>query len=133
MLSLFFIILAGFCNAIMDTIQFRYDRSIFNKYFEKWSNPILSWKNKWKNGNREEGERFIGSSTFFVWTTDLWHFAQSFMITFFCIAAICYSPIFSIFNNFLDLILDLAILKIAFSLSFEFCWSILFKKNGTSI
>lgn len=125
MLSILFIALAGICNAVMDIIQFKFSISIFNKYtdLKQWADPKLSWRNKWKNGDPKQGENFPGSSTMFVWTTDLWHFAQSFMITFFCLAIVFYEPFWPFPQGNLDLLLDLFILKFTFSISFEVFWS----------
>ena len=44
----------------------------------KGLNPLFwdkhkSWRNKWKGGVAANGEKFFGSSTFLVWTTDAWH------------------------------------------------------------
>lgn len=65
---------SGYSKAIMDIIAHKYESSIFtrkkNNFF--W-NPYFSWRNKWKNGNKKEGEAFLGSSTIFVWYTDAWH------------------------------------------------------------
>ena len=121
MISVIFIILAGICNAVMDIIQFKFQGSVFIKFpkLKQWADPKLSWRNKWKDGDPSQGERFFLSSTVFVWITDLWHFAQSFMISFFVLAAIFYNPIF-------NYIIDFIILKIAFSLSFELFWGHIF-------
>ena len=66
--------ISGAAEALMDTLQFHYDRSFFirleNQTF--WR-PDLSWKNKWKDGDPQLGERFLGSSTLFVGLTDGWH------------------------------------------------------------
>lgn len=64
---------AAVADAIMDKLQFHYDKSIFldksvNQLF--WD-PRESWKNKWKEDLKTE--RFLGSSTIFVFTTDAWH------------------------------------------------------------
>tara|TARA_Y100000401_G_C8325855_1_gene228230 strand:+ start:8446 stop:8835 length:390 start_codon:yes stop_codon:yes gene_type:complete len=129
MITLSCIILAGISNAIMDKISFHYDNSIFkNTSIEQWANPKLSWKNKWKNGDRKNGERFIGSSTIFVWTTDLWHLAQSFMITFFCLGIVFYQPFIDIGISWLNLIIDFIIYKTTFSLVFELFFSKIFKR-----
>ena len=119
------IILAGICNAIMDIIQFKFQASIFIKFpkIKQWSDPQLSWKNKWKNGDPGQGEKFPGSSTIFVWTTDLWHFSQSFMISFFVLAVIFYSPIY-------NYIVDFIILKFLFSLFFEIFWDYVLKNKN---
>lgn len=120
MISIGFIVLAAISNAIMDNVLFHYYKSIFkNSRFEQWSNADISWMNKWKNGDITQGERFPFSSTIFVWTTDLWHFAQSLMITFFVLAAIFYSPTISFDNYIIEVVVSLVVLKATFSLTFE--------------
>ena len=129
MISLVLVMLAGMCNAIMDIIQFKYNQSIFSTYpsLDQWANPMTSWRNKWKDGINLKGERFPFSSTVFVWVTDLWHFGQSFMITFFVLAAIFYSPIISFDNYIIEVVVSLAILKGGFSITFELFWSKILK------
>ena len=115
--SYILIIIAGVLNAIMDKIQFHWDKSIFSKIKNpkliKWCNPSNSHTNKWKNGNWYEGEKFLGSSTIFVWTTDLWHFAQFLMLSCFIGAVVLYDNFFSLW-----LILDFVILRVLFSGTF---------------
>lgn len=135
MLSVIFFALAGMCNAIMDKVNFHWDESIFKgSKYEQWANPAVSYKNKWKNhSNSLDGEKFPGSSTIFVWTTDLWHFAQSFMITFFVLGALFYGDgLVTIFEtSWINTAIDFVIFKIVFSLTFELFWSIvLMKKIG---
>jgi len=129
MISLFFISLAAICNAIMDNILFHYYKSIFkNSRFQQWANPDHSWMNKWKNGDITQGEKFLGSSTVFVWITDLWHFSQSLMLIFICLAIINYTPIFSLLENEWDIILDFILLKTTFSVIFEVFWKKILNK-----
>lgn len=55
-------------------------------------NPLFwhknkSWQNKWKNGDKKQGEKFFGSSRWFVLFTDAWHlfgllFRLSFIVTY---------------------------------------------------
>lgn len=90
------IIIAGISNAIMDTLQFRYSRSIFKNFKnQKWWNPSLSWRNKWKNGDYKQGEKYWGSSRWFVRFTDAWHFFQGLMFSCFFLTVILYNKIFS--------------------------------------
>lgn len=132
MLSILFLALAGMCNAVMDKINFHWDECIFKgSKLDWWANPEVSYKNKWKNNsNSFDGEKFPGSSTVFVWVTDLWHFAQSFMITFFVLSTLFYGDgIISVFDTtWVNMVCDLIILKGAFSLSFELFWSVILKK-----
>jgi hypothetical protein len=68
------IFLSGLFESVMDTLQFHYDVSIFKKLInQRYWNPLISWMNKWKNGDPKQGERFLGSSTIFVGLTDAWH------------------------------------------------------------
>ena len=61
--------MAALLNAVMDV-------SSENKFKRDWWNKDKSWKNKWKHGIPELGERFFGSSTILVWLTDGWHMTQ---------------------------------------------------------
>ena len=82
---IFLVISAAFSNSVMDTLQFRYNKSIFasDSFNQEFFNPKISWKNKWKDGDSKKGEKFLGSSTVFVMFADAWHLAQFFMFTFF--------------------------------------------------
>lgn len=73
MTSLIFWFIASIVNGAMDMNFNMYDRSVFSKLKGTFWNPSESWKNKWKNGDRSQGERFWGSSTVFVSLTDSWH------------------------------------------------------------
>ncbi len=80
--GLLLICFAGISEAIMDKIQFHYDKSFFsNKNFnQKFWNPSESWKNKWKEDLKTE--KFLGSSSIFVFLTDAWHLFKFFRNTF---------------------------------------------------
>lgn len=81
-ISILLIIFAGASEAIMDKLQFHFDKSIFSnkdKYKQLFWNPVESWKNKWKEDLKTE--RFAGSSTAFVFTTDAWHLFKFFRNT----------------------------------------------------
>ncbi len=88
-----FVVLAACFNASMDKVQFHYTKSIFAEWKDKarFFNPAISWENKWKNGDPDQGERFWGSSTIFVSFTDFWHLAKKGMLT--CLAlALAFMP-----------------------------------------
>lgn len=125
MISIIFLILAGFFNSIMDIIVHKWSISIFSKIKNKkllqFMNPKLSWTNKWKNNNYKQGEKFIGSSTVFVMFTDLWHLCKFLMIVSFIISTIFYIPIMD--NNILNIIVH----YLAFSLSFNLFYYKIFK------
>jgi hypothetical protein len=101
-------ILAGFCEAVMDKIQFHYDISIF-KYFKNqlfWD-PRISWKNKYKDGDPLKGEKFFLSKSLLVGFTDAWHLFKLFRTLF----------IFSgIYSEITFLLISYAIVLILYSL-----------------
>ena len=41
-----------------------------------WADPAQSWRRKYKNGDPQQGRRYIGSRTWLVWTTDLYHLTR---------------------------------------------------------
>lgn len=108
-LNIIIILIASTADAIMDTISSHYPISVFAKVSDwkflkkfkycnkvklyQWLNPYYSWKNKWKNGDKLQGERFLGSSTIFVLFTDAWHLFQSIQLNlFFVFAWFAYNP-----------------------------------------
>ncbi|MOA36190.1 hypothetical protein D3C78_1576990 [compost metagenome] len=76
LLSLLLIGLAALFNAASDTIDDFFQSSIFSRLNHSFWNPVISWRNKWKDGDKTKGERFIGSSTVFVFLTDGWHLSK---------------------------------------------------------
>ncbi len=67
------ILLSGICKGIQDQTMFHWGLS-WTKYLKGlfW-NPLISWKNKYKNGDPKQGPKFWGSTTFLVAITDAWH------------------------------------------------------------
>lgn len=70
-LSVAFAVASGIPRGKSNAIQFHFSTS-------KWKdkpevNPLNSWKQKWKNGEPKQGERFWLSSTLLVGFTDHWH------------------------------------------------------------
>jgi len=61
--------LSGFAKAICDLSE---DGKL--KFYKKtyWI-KAFSWQNKYKNGDKKQGEKFFGSSRWFVAFTDAWH------------------------------------------------------------
>ena len=74
-------VLSGASKGTADYLQFHYTGQ------SQFWNPDLSWRNKWKNGDPAQGEKFPGSSTVFVSLTDGWHMCNT-VNKFSCIAAI---------------------------------------------
>ena len=129
MITTIFMIFAGIFNAIMDTLSFQYDKSIFLKYpkYEQFLNPQKSWLNKYKNNDPDLGPKFFGSTTFLVWTTDLWHLSKTIMISSFILGIVFYTPIIITGYMFWDLLINLGLVYIPFGLSFGLFWNRILK------
>ena len=87
-IAFFLFIIAGICEAVMDKIQFHYERSVFRSYKNQlfWD-PKLSWRNKYKNADPLLGEKFFLSKRLLVGLTDAWHMFKLFR-TFFIFTGI---------------------------------------------
>ena len=64
-----FAIVSGFSKAVCDLSE----EGNLKFLPERFWNKYMSWKNKWKNGDKAQGEKFWGSSRWFVMFTDGWH------------------------------------------------------------
>jgi hypothetical protein len=116
-LGLLFVAASSVAEAIMDKIQFHYDKSIFSqdKYKQTFWDPTKSWVNKWKDSSARE-ERFLGSSTIFVFTTDAWHLFKFFRNTFLFIGL----PLLS-FGS-MNIILAAILARVIYGLVFTICF-----------
>lgn len=106
MISLVLMIITGALNAAMDILFTAYTSSIFSKFNPSWWDPQQSWKWKWATPLQSPDpkwyyfgflprykERFIYSSTIFVWVTDAWHFIKALMILAIVCSIVLYTPI----------------------------------------
>ena len=91
-LSVVFSVLAGISKAICDLSE---EGKI--KFYKKtfWIKD-LSWQNKWKNGDKKQGEKFFGSSRWFVLFTDAWHLFGVLFRVFYAKVYICIGLLISI-------------------------------------
>ena len=122
-IGLILTVLAGVCEAIMDTLQFHFDRSIFSNYTNKrfW-NPILSWENKYKEDLKTP--KFFLSTTLFVFLTDAWHLFKM-IRTLLLIIGIAMS-VYSLKGfEFISLLI---LCRVLFGISFTIAFKMLIKK-----
>lgn len=68
-ISILLVVISGIAKAICDLSS---DDKIKFKPEIYWVKS-KSWVNKWKNGDPKQGEKFWGSSRWFVSFTDAWH------------------------------------------------------------
>lgn len=109
----FFFIIAGFAKGLADRITFHWSTlfPLIKNNPEFWNHQI-SWRNKWKYGDKANGERFLFSSTLLVAFTDGWHLLQFILIN----SLICGA----VFMNFdLHPFLNFVIARGGFSLGFH--------------
>ena len=90
-LSIVFAVLSGICKAVMD----------LSEESKIKGNPLFwhksySWKGKWKNGDKSQGEKFFGSSRWFVLFTDAWHLFGVLFRVFYAKVYICIGLLISI-------------------------------------
>tara|TARA_B100000927_G_C16219517_1_gene370873 strand:- start:13 stop:444 length:432 start_codon:yes stop_codon:yes gene_type:complete len=126
-ISIILIILSGASEAVMDKVQFHYDKSIFwndDKYKQTFWDPDRSWVNKYKPGSTSK-PKFWGSTTFFVFTTDAWHLFKFFKNTsiFISMGISMYASTFISqefdFSNILFILLFIVIGRSFYGLSFN--------------
>ena len=131
------IVFAAISKSIMDIIEFKFSESIFSSTKDKkwlnWFNPIDSWKNKYKNRDPKQGPAFFGSTTFFVWITDAWHFFQMIMLSSFIMCIVLslnyILPPMPTINIICADIIMFAIIKFLFGLVFQLFFDVIFKKR----
>lgn len=86
---------SGFAKAVMDLSE---EGKIKFKPSRYWIKAMSS-SNKWKDGDKRKGEKFFGSSRWFVSLTDAWHvfgyiFRVSYAIAFLAIGSLAlYNPL----------------------------------------
>lgn len=121
--SIILIIVAGFAEAVMDKLQFHYDKSIFLRFAnQRFWNPEISWVNKWKNGDPIYGEKFIGSSTIFVGVTDAWHLFKS-IRTLSLFTSLLFVSLY--LSDSIMLLLAFIAMRIIFGLAFTYFFNLL--------
>lgn len=85
---------AGLCNGVMDVLQFHFNSSIFKILPQKFWNPEISWKNKYKDCDPLKGrKKWFGLIPVPVVLTDAWHMYKGYMTFFICCSVVFYKPI----------------------------------------
>jgi hypothetical protein len=79
--------LSGMADGTAETLRIDYSdfKAVFPNANDQYWNPNISWRNKWRNGDKAQGERFFLSSRSLVFTTDGYHqmrmLRNTFMVT----------------------------------------------------
>ena len=121
------VIIAGISEAVMDKLQFHYPKSIFSNFKkQQFWNPLISWSNKYKNGDEKLGHSFPGSTTIFVGFTDAWHLFK--LINHTCLFIGLPLLAFQL-NSFNQLIIVICIARILHGFTFDIFFDAILKKK----
>lgn len=115
-------LLSGIANNVYDIAEnpVKYRNSRFKGFTGDFFGPKPeTWGNKWKkaeNGAPIPGkERFWGSSTVFVWTTDFWHLSKTIFLTLIQVSILFYH----LPDVWWWAIIDLIAIKLIFSIGWH--------------
>ena len=118
---------AGVFEGTAEALKFHYpavdSKLSLNDNF--W-NPSISWRNKYKNNDPLQGNAFIGSTTFLVWTTDGYHLTR--MMRNICIMT-CISIKIGERQRWYEYIFEAIIAYISYQLGFTVSYDIIFNKS----
>lgn len=127
-IQIYLFCISGVCKAIMDTLQFHFDESIFRDLNSKFWNPEISWKNKYypiesvEQANNSLKLKYIRKKWFNlipipVFLTDAWHLFQSIFLN---SISISISLSINITDNvFIDFIIIRGIIGLSFWLFYD--------------
>jgi len=116
-IGIILLIIAGVSEGVMDTLAHHFNTSIFNGLNPKFWNPTISGGNKWKNGLKENGEKFLFSSTLLVMFTEAWH-----VFKFIRTMTLFGGSFLFIYNSSIvfGLLIPIIVFKLSFSISYYF-------------
>lgn len=89
-LSFILFAIAASFNAVMDTLKFHFESSIFSKKNPRWWNP-------------NESCNYVKFLPFTKYRPDAWHLSKSMMIVIMCLSVVFYKPAFGMLIDFLIL------------------------------
>lgn len=75
------LVCSGVAKSVKDTLQHHYLGSVFSRLNPLFWDASKSWLNKYKADVYPLQPKFFGSTTFFVFVTDAWHFFDTIQST----------------------------------------------------
>jgi hypothetical protein len=106
------LVIAGFCEAVMDTLAHHFEDSVFSGLNKNWWNPVYSGSNKWKNGDKSQGPKRFLSTTLLVGFYDGWHLFKMFR-------TLSIFMSFAILFGFIPSLIAMLIFKLAFTIYYK--------------
>ncbi len=121
-----FALFAGVCDGFAQTLYSHY--YTFEKAFpsanDQYWNPHESWKNKYLNCDTFQGEKFPGSTTIFVFSTDAFHLLRTLnKVNLVTLGALE----FSAKREFWEYVVDIVIYSAIYSAGFTLTYDVIFK------
>lgn len=86
-------LLSGMMDGTVESITWHYEDGFklrCPKANDHFWNPAVSWKNKYKNDDPAQGQKFPGSTNLFVFTTDAYHMLRASSRTIDGVTIACY-------------------------------------------
>ena len=117
-----FAFFAGMCDGVSQTLYAHY--GAFEKRFpeanDQYWNPYQSWTNKYANNDPNMGEKFPGSTTVFVFTTDAYHLFRTInKVNLVTLGALEFSERRPLLNYAIDFLLYSAVYSAGFTLTYQ--------------
>ncbi len=128
-----FAFVAGGSDGLNQTLIHHYDRfeAKFPNANPQYWNPKISWTNKYKNGDENQGPAYFGSRTFLVATTDAYHLTRAVNRASLVSAGLTLSLNFNskrkLSHRLIDLGIGLGTSYIAHSIGFELVYGQIFR------
>src|SRR5271157_5282784 len=128
-LSYIFILLAFIFDAFDDTIKFHFSTSVFslikNKKINNWFNPN-NYVYMYKNGDPStKTEAFWGSSRWFAFLVDGWHFFKMLLI----ISIVLILTLSSNYHPYVNIYVDTFLIYVIYGLVFQFFYGYILNKT----
>lgn len=117
-----FALFAGMCDGLAQTLYSHYYtfENRFPDANRQYWNPSESWTNKYKNGDPAQGEKFIGSTTIFVFSTDAFHLLRTVnKLNLLALGAFEFSEKRPWLNYVIDFVFYSAVYSAGFTLTYE--------------
>lgn len=127
-LSFILIYIAGFCKAVMDTLQFHFQNSVFYNSIHKFWNPKISWLNKYSSISPLTRKKFFKIIPVPVMLTDAWHLFQSIYLTTLFLGILLCPPVSVCDIYVVRVLISFIVLRLIFGLSFTLFYNKILKK-----
>lgn len=117
-----FALFAGMCDGLAQTLYSHYYafEDKFPEANRQYWDPSESWTNKYKNGDPLQGEKFLGSTTLLVFSTDAFHLLRTVnKLNLVTLGALEFSEKRPWINYVVDVIFYSAVYSAGFTLTYE--------------